>query len=74
MTNVKLSNDQWTKIGDFLGEDPNAYVGNEADCRRFVEAVKWMSRSGAQWRLFQVGSNTSRLAASGSIAEAKQAG
>jgi len=51
MTNVKLSDDQWTKIGNFLREDPNAYVGNEADCRRFVEAVKWMSRSGAQWRL-----------------------
>ena len=51
MTNVKLSDEQWTKIRDFLREDPHTYVGNEADCRRFVEAVKWMSRSGAQWRL-----------------------
>lgn len=51
MTNVKLSDDQWTKIGNFLREDPNAYVGNEADSRRFVEAVKSISRSGAQWRL-----------------------
>jgi transposase len=51
MTNVKLQNDQWTKIREFLKNDPNAYVGNEADCRRFVEAVIWMSRSGAQWRL-----------------------
>ena len=51
MTDVRLSDDQSTKIRDFLRQDPNAYLGNEADCRRFVEAVKWMSRSGAQWRL-----------------------
>jgi len=51
MTDVTLTNEQWTKIRDFLQQDPNAYVGNEAHCRRFVEAVKWVSRSGAQWRL-----------------------
>jgi transposase len=51
MTDVRLTDDQWTKIREFLKQDPNAYVGNEAECRRFVEAVKWISRSGAQWRL-----------------------
>ena len=51
MTDVRLTDEQWTKIRDFLKQDPNAYVGNEDECRRFVEAVKWMSRSGAQWRL-----------------------
>jgi transposase len=51
MTSVRLSDDQWTKIRDFLKADPNAYVGQEADCRRFVEAVLWIGRSGAQWRL-----------------------
>ena len=51
MTDVRLSDDQWMKLRDFLKQDPNAYVGNEAQCRRFVEAVKWMGRSGAQWRL-----------------------
>jgi transposase len=52
MTDVKLSDDQWTKIRDFLITDPNAYVGkDETACRQFVEAVKWVSRSGSQWRL-----------------------
>lgn len=51
MTDVKFTDREWTKIRDFLLQDPNAYVGNEANCRRFVEAVKWISRSGAQWRL-----------------------
>ena len=51
MTNVRLTENQWTKIRDFLKQDPNVYLGNEADCRRFVEAVLWISRSGAQWRL-----------------------
>jgi len=51
MTEVRLPDDQWTKIRDFLQQDPNAYLGNAAECRRFVEAVKWISRSGAQWRL-----------------------
>jgi transposase len=51
MTDIRLTDNQWTKIRDFLRQDPNAYVGNEAMCRRFIEAIKWMSRSGAQWRL-----------------------
>ena len=51
MTDVKLSDDQWTNIRTFLRQVPNVYVGNEANCPRFVEAVKWTSRSGAQWRL-----------------------
>ena len=52
MTDIRLTDDQWTKIQDFLRQEPRAYVGtDEQACRRFVEAVKWMSRSGAQWRL-----------------------
>ena len=51
MSDVNITDEQWTKIRDFLRQDPNAYVGNEASCRRFIEAIKWMSRSGAQWRL-----------------------
>jgi len=51
MTTVHLTDEQWERIRDFLRQDPNVYVGNEAECRRFVEAVMWISRSGAQWRL-----------------------
>lgn len=51
MTTLHLPDDQWTKIRDFLRSDPRTYVGNERECRRFVEAVLWVDRSGAQWRL-----------------------
>ena len=36
---------------EFLRSQPGLYVGQEADCKRFIEAIIWMSRSGAQWRL-----------------------
>lgn len=51
MTDVRLTDAEWDQIREFLRQDPNAYLGNEAECRRFVEGVKWISRSGAQWRL-----------------------
>ncbi|WP_416181210.1 transposase [Chloroflexus sp.] len=51
MITVKLSDEQWIKIRAFLKSDPHVYVGNEADSRRSIEGVLWISRSGAQWRL-----------------------
>jgi transposase len=52
MTNVRLTDNQWTKIRDFLSQDVRAYIGKDEEaCRKFVEAVTWVSRSGAQWRL-----------------------
>lgn len=52
MTSVKLNDQQWEKIRDFLRHEPNAYIGrDENECRYFVEAVLWISRSGAAWRL-----------------------
>ena len=51
MKTVELQDENWAKIRDFLRDDPRAYVGNESECRRFVEAVMWITRSGAQWRL-----------------------
>ncbi|MBI3942273.1 MAG: IS5 family transposase, partial [Chloroflexi bacterium] len=51
MLTIKLPNDQWTKIYQFLRTCPHVYPGQEAKCRRFIEAILWMARSGAQWRL-----------------------
>lgn len=54
MTDVRLTDTQWIQIRDFLSQDPHAYVGDESQCRRFLEAVKWIGRSGSQWRLLPV--------------------
>jgi transposase len=51
MTTVRLTDDQWTKLHAFLRGDVHAYIGNSQQCRRFIEAVLWIDRSGAQWRL-----------------------
>ena len=51
MATVELPDDQWSKIVNFLRSCPDVYVGQENTCRRFVEGVLWVTRSGAQWRL-----------------------
>jgi transposase len=51
MRTVKLTNEQWEKILPFLRSSGQIYVGDEVECRRFLEAVLWVTRSGAQWRL-----------------------
>ena len=42
---------QWTRILQFLRGRTDFYVGPEEQCRRFIEAVVWLDRSRAQWRL-----------------------
>lgn len=51
MNGITLRDDQWVRIRSFLRSCPDVYVGNEGECRRFLEAALWMVRSGAQWRL-----------------------
>ena len=49
--NVNLSDDQWQKILPILKSFPEIRLGAGRDCRRFLDAVLWILRSGAQWRL-----------------------
>ena len=51
MLPVTLSDAQWQKILPFLIAHPKVYIGAQWSCRRFLSAVLWVSRSGAQWRL-----------------------
>ena len=51
MSILQLSTSQWTSILQFLRGRTDLYVGREEECRRFIEAVLWVDRSGAQWRL-----------------------
>ena len=51
MATVELPDQQWEEILQFLSFCSDIYVGQETNCRRFIEAVLWMARSGAQWRL-----------------------
>jgi len=48
MSTVTIPDNQWSKIYEFLRSHRRAYVGKEANCRRFVEGVLWIARSGAQ--------------------------
>ena len=51
MSTIKLKRKQWHKIRNFIDEHPNAYVANSRACKRFIEGVLWIMRSGSQWRL-----------------------
>ena len=48
---VKLSDEQWQKFLPVLKTFPQIRLGAGRSVRRFLEAVLWVTRSGAQWRL-----------------------
>lgn len=50
MSTIKIADKEWRKIRKFLRAHRNVYAGKEDACRRFVEGVHWILRSGAQWR------------------------
>jgi transposase len=45
-----ISEFAWSKILQFLRGCSGVYIVSESRCRRFIEAIFWMSRTGAQWR------------------------
>ena len=51
MSTIHIPNKKWSKIFEFLQSHPGTKPGSEDRCRKFVEAVLWITRSGAQWRL-----------------------
>jgi transposase len=51
MDRSRLSDADWQKLLAFLRTCSGIYIGDETECRRFLEAVLWIARSGAQWRL-----------------------
>lgn len=51
MDRTKLTEAQWATIWAFLVTHPRVYAGRPETSRRFLEAVLWVLRSGAQWRL-----------------------
>ena len=46
----QLSDVEWSNILAYLRQHPKVRVGSQRTCRRFVEAVLWIRRTGAQWR------------------------
>lgn len=51
MRTVTLTDEQWQKILPFLRTCCNIYIGQEDECRRFLDAILWVARSGAHGRL-----------------------
>jgi len=45
-----IKNEAWAKIFDFLKTIKEIYVRCEKKVKKFIEAVYWMVRTGAQWR------------------------
>jgi len=48
---TELTNEQWRILYQLLLLQERVYVGSVEACRRFLNAVLWILRSGAQWRL-----------------------
>ena len=50
MVRHRLDDAIWEKIYTYLKARPKIHTGNEEKCRKFVDAVHWIMRTGAQWR------------------------
>ena len=50
MTATRMTDAQWRCLHSFLSTCPDIRVGKEDPYRLFVDAARWMARSGASWR------------------------
>ena len=50
MSTKRIADHQWQKLYAYLQGHPRANTGQEEKCCRFVEAVHWILRTGAQRR------------------------
>jgi transposase len=50
MVRHRLDDSTWPKLYAYLKTVSDIYVGHEEKSRRFVDAVHWIMRTGAQWR------------------------
>jgi transposase len=44
----------WSKILIFLRSLKSVRINNQIISKRFIEAVYWMARTGAQWRMLPI--------------------
>ena len=51
MNRIKLSDEEWARILAGLKKIPGVHRGSPDICRQFVNAVLWILRTGAQWRV-----------------------
>ncbi len=49
---TELTDGEWQRFNSLLLLNQRVYVGSAEICRRFLNAVLWILRSGTQWRLF----------------------
>ncbi|MHB9103181.1 MAG: transposase [Sulfuricella sp.] len=54
MNRLKLSDEEWERLLAELRKIPGIRIGVPMKCRFFVEAVLWILRTGAQWRVLPV--------------------
>ncbi len=50
MKNNSIDNVMWCKIYAFLQTVDHVYITQETKAKSFIEAVYWITRSGANWR------------------------
>ena len=51
MSQIVIEDEKWAKLYAFCQSCPQVHIYSEASLRRFMMAVLWIMRSGAQWRL-----------------------